>query len=385
MIDDEPAQFWFGPARGDERLPREPREKQLFLGRVRKVLKPLNGAFVDIGAARDAFLPFRRNDPPAVEGAAVIVTVRRPPIANKGAVVALNWRGDLAAGAHATIEAQAAAARVGPLGDPPDAVIEAFAESMRAAPIRADEIIVDDGSAARLLADRALSVSLGSQLFAAHGVEEAIAQSLEREVPMASGARLLFHETEAGALVDVDMAAASRGATGSANDKINSEAAVRLFRERGRRAISGRIIVDFLPPSGAAARAALAELVQRLLRPIAGARFGRLSADGLCDFTAPRTRRSLLEETSEPSGSGWPVEGRRFTLDYAAKSAIGALEAALIKAPSMRPRLVVAPEIGAYLSEARPQWGARLAEKHGARFKIETNALQAGRSHELVE
>jgi hypothetical protein len=121
------------------------------------------------------------------------------------------------------------------------------------------------------------------------------------------------------------------------------------------------------------------------LRSIQGARFGRLAPDGFCDLTAPRRNLSLLESATETAGADWPVQGRRFTLDWSAKAAIRALEAALVARPSSSPRLVVPEETGNYLQTDRPQWKDRLAERYGARFRIEPSPSIGMRRHELIE
>ena len=140
-----------------------------------------------------------------------------------------------------------------------------------------------------------------------------------------------------------------------------------------------------MPPTGATARNALVDSLKAGLDEIAGARFGRIAPDGLCDFTLPRTRLSLLEQATAPAGDGWPVSGRCFTIDWSAKSAVRTLERALRRRPSLRPRLFAPAGVLRYLERDRPQWRARLAEKYGARFDIiENDKLNAGR-HDLAE
>lgn len=386
LVDDEPLHFWFGPARGDESLPRLPQPGEIFAGRVRSVAKPLNGAFVDIGAARDGFLPFTKNAKPPVDGAAVIVMVRRPQIDAKGAVLTLDWKEKLNVDAAAILEEQASSMRIGALGEPADAAIQAFVHCGPASLSGDRAIITNDPAAKRLIEDYASApVEFGDAVFKLLQLDQAIAEALEPFVSLEQGGVLNFHETQAGALIDVDSASAAAGATGRLNDKINLAAAVRIFPEISRRAIAGRVIVDFLPPSGAAARAKLAETVKDNLTLFDRARFGKLSADGLCDFTIPRQRLSLLMSMTEPAGKGWPVEGRLFTLDRAAKSAGSALEGALTARPSGTPRLIVASDIADYLVTKRPQWAERLRSKFGARIRIEADAIREARAYELVD
>ena len=382
LVDGEPQRFWFGPARGDESLQRTPQTGDIFAGRVRAVAKGLNGAFVDIGAARDGFLPFSKNEKPPVEGAAVIVRARRPQINAKGAVLTLDWKKKLSADAAAALQSQAKAIMVGALGEPADAAVEALLRCGPEAEAGERVIVTNDAAARRLIeAAASTSVEIESRPFSAFGIDSAVEDSLEQSVSVSGGARLQFYETEAGVCIDVD----SAGAAGASNDKINTAAARRLFPEISRRAVAGRIVVDFLPPSGGGARTQLIEAVKEGLKAISGARFGKLSPDGLCDFTLPRRNLSLLMVATEPAGDGWPVKGRRLTLDWAAKAAIRDLEGALIARPSSAPRLLVTAEIGAYLCEQRPQWLARLAERFGARFTTGRDAAREMRAHEIVE
>ncbi|MEZ5914115.1 MAG: hypothetical protein R3C42_00630 [Parvularculaceae bacterium] len=96
-------------------------------------------------------------------------------------------------------------------------------------------------------------------------------------------------------------------------------------------------------------------------------------------------RQTLLEQASEPVGEGWPVCGRRFTLDWSAKAGIRALERALRTQPALRPRLIVAADMFEYLEHDRPQWRARIADKFSARFDIiRSETLKSG-AYDIAE
>ncbi len=379
---DEVTHLWFGPARGDERLPRPPQSGDIFSGRVKSVSKSINGAFVDIGGARDGFLPLKKDETPPVEGAAVIVKVRRPPIGGKGPVLTLDWTIRLQEAPKMAIAAQASGSP-GEIGERADAALQAFLQ-WRSDKSAILDIIVSDHAAKFALEAHKIAARIDSDLAASPQVDEAVSQSLMGTVKFSQGASLHIHETDAGALFDVDMSAAAVGAAGRMNDKINSAAALLAMNEISRRAIGGRIIIDFLPPSGAGARASLANIIAERLKRVPRARPGRIAPDGLCDLTLPRERLSLLDFATEPAGTGWPVDGRRFTLDWAAKSAIRTLEMGLRAQPSARLRLLVARDIAAYLADDRPQWEERLAQKYGARFSIEIGASLESRRHEIV-
>ena len=382
LVGDEPMHFWFGPARGDENLPAPPQAGDLFAGRVRSVSKPLGGAFIDIGAERDGFLPFRKNEKPLSEGAQIIVMARRPPIDGKGAVLRIAADEDL----HDGLIEQARKFGVGELGRSNDAAVMAFCVCGldRGGDF---EILVGEPASKRALEDWSndTHAKIEPELFERYLIDEAIEEMFGQRITLENGAELIFHETEAGVLIDIDSAAAAGRALLAINDKINESAARRMFLEIQRRQIGGRVIVDFVPPANAATRTRLADSVKAGLKSFARSRFGKLSADGFCDFTLARTSRSHLEHATESAGAGWPVPGRRFTRDWLAKAAIRKLERALGARASARLRLIVGPEIADYLEGERPQWAERLKQKFGARFSIERSALMEPRDHDLAE
>lgn len=387
LIGGEVVRFSFGPARGDEALRRPPQTGDLYVGRVRSVSKSLGGAFVDLGADREGFLPYKKDEALAPEGASIIVLVRRPPIGGKGAVLSADWMRGLGAAAVLALQEQADARRnPGALGEPVDAAIHAFVVARPEGPEPLDEVITNDAAAAALLrAYGAEQVSSADSPFETYGAAEALESALERTVMLAGGARLIFDQAEALTVVDVDAGAAADGASGRLNDKVNLLAAKALPGELARRAVGGRIVVDFLPPASADARKRLVDALKEAGRERFDARFGKLSADGLFDMTAPRTRLSLLEEATEPAGADWAVPGRRFSLDWRARRAVCALEAALAKRPSARPRLVAGAGLEAYLSKSRPQWPQRVAERYGPRFEIARNDGLEERGFDIIE
>lgn len=387
---DEIIGFEFAPARGDEHLPRAADVGDVFLGRVRTVSKSLNAAFVDIGEAEDGFLQVKKAEALPVEGASLIVRVRRPALGSKGAVLSAQWKDAVRREEEEASESRAARraapAKLNEARDAALCVIQArdFADF--------DEIVMNDAGAASLV--RAFAAGFGAQpkaievadfSFRDLGVDEAIESALDRSAPLADGAGLVFDETEAMSVVDVDSGAAGAGRASAVNDRVNLAAAKALFPELSRRGAGGRIIVDFLPPSSAKARAALSEALAKSAEGVFRGRFGKLSVDGVFDLTAPRERRSLLEQASEQAaGAGWARPGRRLALDWRAKAAIRALEERLRAAPSARLRLLAGDAVERYLA-GRPQWRERLAARFGARFDIIGDPKLEERSFDVAE
>jgi Ribonuclease G/E len=372
---DDIVEFWFGPAPGDESLKRAPEAGDIFCGRVARTSTGLHGAFIDIGADRDAFLALAEGAAAPVEGERLLVAVRRPPLGRKGALVSRAWGEGLSPEQRAAIEARAAHARG--LMNPTSAAMLA---------LRALHVCeLDRVEAASLEAAAALppDATLRDDPDFAETINDARDRALERTVALPGGARLTVDETEGGAVVDVDAGAAAEGHP-SAGDLVNAAAANVVFLELSRRAIGGRILVDFIAPKGKQARLTLLRRLAEAPRGGYEYRLGVLSADGLLDLTAPRRRRSLLEQASEPDGAR-PRPGRRFTLDWQAKAAIRALESKLRRLPKARPTLLAGRELADYLAVERPQWRDRLLQRHGGRFAIEARDHLGRRDFDLVE
>ncbi len=180
---------------------------------------------------------------------------------------------------------------------------------------------------------------------------------------------MVIDETEALTAIDVDMGGLADNSRSGANDAVNKAAAGRLFRELARRAIGGRIVVDFLPPSSPRARSELLEWLTRADADLFPRRAGRLAPDGLFDMTAPRREASLLERATEPTGKDLVRQGRRETLDWRGKAVVFALERQLRRSPSAFFELLAGPGVAAYLN-AQTTWTDRLRERYGARVTI---------------
>ncbi len=373
--------LYVGPARGDEADDEAPQLGDKFFGRVRLVDKTLSGAFVDIGAAAEAFLPLKgapKAAKPPAEGALVAVQVRRPAIAGKGAVVALaDPSGD---GARAP----------GRMAPPADA---ATAPLLLADFQGADEIICDAAAAIHPIEAAATAgdqqppkISVDIDAVREAGLGDAVDAALEAVEPIAGGARMIFAETAGGCVVDIDAGGAGFAGGGGhkANDRVNTAAAKALAGALGRRGIGGGVVVDFLPPSSRAARDRLLSLLRDEGHAAGGARLGPLSDGGVAVLSRPRLTRSLLEQASEPAGDGWARMGRRLTTRWQAAHAIDALEAVLARRPRATPQLFVGRALASFI-EDKPHWPARLAERYGARFKIDQNTALEARSYDVAE
>ena len=380
LENDEVREFFFAPARGDEHLPRPAEAGDIYLGRVKTTVKPINGAFVDIGEIREAFIPFTEKIERPNEGASVIVRVRRPALGGKGAVLSLDWRKGLS---DDEINAVQISSENAETGQRLNASFDSAVEIARRFP---DANLVTDsanGANAIKAATPGVSVEIGENLFEQSQAEEALDAALQRIALLPGGGRMIFDQTEGPCIIDVDAGAAAGGGNTSVNDAINKTAAAKFGLELSRRAIGGRVVVDFLPPSSEDARKALYGAAKKITQAFGG-RAGSLSKDGLFDMTLQRSKLSLLERATEFAGDSWPVAGRRFTLEWIAKEAIRNLERTLARAPSSRPRLVVSPDLKDYLDDHN-SWTARLIEKYSARFSIDADETRERRTYDLAE
>ena len=296
MEGDDVRAFWFGPARGDETLPRPPDLGDIHVARIRKLTKGAQGAFVDIGWSRDGFLSYGHDRLPPVEGERLVVKVKRPPMGQKGPLVTGRWRAGLAANEVLSIEAAAAGGEPRRLNEREDAAVSAFRSFSAEKIVRAT---IDDAEAARALAIAdSVRLTVGMGYDQSRRLSECVAASFERTVTIDDGVRLTFDETEALTAIDINSAKAADGRSAPVNDKVNVAAANALFGELSRRGIGGRIVVDFLAFPHARSRETFKKTLARAKHGY-NCRFGALASDGLFDLTAPRTGLSLLERATE--------------------------------------------------------------------------------------
>ncbi|SMF83497.1 ribonuclease, Rne/Rng family [Tistlia consotensis] len=338
-----------------ERADRPGAAGDLCLGRVVALDKDLEAAFVDIGLARPGFLPLAGLARRPGEGEALAVRVLRAAAPDKGVKLA------------------AAPDAERPSGVRPPVLLarsEGLLEALLALTDAPEAILVDDeASLRRLQAALAARPELLSSLRLAGGAEaaaveaglsELLAALLDPEVALAGGGRLWIEPTRALVAVDVD-----RGAARDA-DALNEAAATMLARQLRLRDLSGLIAVDFLDPSGPAARAALRVRFEAALAEQAeGCELGRLGGDGLALVTRRRARPALHELVSEPApGGGWRREPAALAFEL--------LRRARLAAAAPRLRLLVSRRVA-------------LALQGPGRAALEALGARRGHAIELVE
>jgi ribonuclease G len=177
-----------------------------------------------------------------------------------------------------------------------------------------DEIVIDDPTQfekiraflEEFLPERAQDAKLyegAEPLFDEFGIEDEIARSLSRKVPLPSGGYLIIDQAEALTAVDVN----TGRFTGKGKDveqtilQTNLEAAVEICYQLRFRNIGGLIVLDFIDMEKAANRDKVYKSLQKELRKDkARTTAVRISELGLVEMTRKRTHESLGRMLYEP-------------------------------------------------------------------------------------
>ena len=338
----------------------------LYLGRIAKVDKGLNAAFVELGLARGGFLPLDEAPEGASEGETVAVKVLREGAAGKGPRLTARLKDpppDLAA--------RVSAARAPALllrGDDP-------LERVLAARQRPEEIVTDDEAVfARLKG--ALGADLPAEvlrldldpvpLFERAGIEAEIEALLHPAVALPSGGSLLVEPVTTLTAIDVNTGRHDgRAGSEAAALAVNLEAAGEIARQLRLRALSGLIVIDFLALKQVEVRREVVAALRRHLKrdPEAG-RVQPMAPSGLVETTRRRSRPPLHEMLTAPCGLGGGGRVRDpVTLAF---EALRRLRAEAAARPAGDPAIRAAPAVIAALSgpaaAAREALEARLAK-----------------------
>jgi ribonuclease G len=141
-------------------------------------------------------------------------------------------------------------------------------------------------------------------IFDAYGIEEEIARSLSRKVPLSSGGHLIIDEAEALTAIDVNTGRfIGKGSKDHEETilKTNLEAVEEIAYQLRFRNLGGLIVLDLIdmerPSSREQVRRRLEEL---LLKDKARTSLNRISELGLIEMTRKRTRESLGRLLHEP-------------------------------------------------------------------------------------
>jgi ribonuclease G len=288
LLDDDRLQGVWRFAQGRESLIGD-----RFFGRVLKIDRGLEVAFVDIGLALPGFLPLSACPTPPAEGQAVTVEVSRDPIAGKGA--RLTARIGEAVALPSGTRPPLRLTREGPLrrllarlsGD-----LEVFADTRRAA----DEFAA---MAATLPAGRHLRIEHRPQRDWSPSLEEIeadVASALEPRVELPSGGWLLFEPGRTLTVIDVNSGTAQASGGERLWLKTDLEAAREIARQLRLRHVGGIVVIDFIDLKSALQRRQVAEALRHAVTgDWEPCWVGSMSRLGLVEMTRRRNGPSLAE------------------------------------------------------------------------------------------
>ncbi len=282
-----------------------PQAGDLFLARVQRFDKGLDGAFVDLGLERPGLLPRRElQDGPGAsvppEGTALAVKVLRAPAADKGARVS-------AKGVSAPVSGDLKApARLG--GGAPGAIQGPLAAlAARATPQR---VVCDDAALLTQLKDLLGGGgdfelhSTAAPLFEAEGLEAEIGGLLSPRAELPGGGFLLVEPGQTLTAIDVNAGKSDgRGGAEAQAKAVNLAAVPVIARQLRLRGLSGLIVVDFLAMKNPLDRKAVAAALRQAVAddPEPCQVFG-VSPSGLLEMTRRRGHLPLHEILCRPCG-----------------------------------------------------------------------------------
>ncbi|WP_299622345.1 ribonuclease E/G [Pelagibius sp.] len=347
-----------------------PQAGDLFLARVERFDKGLDGAFVDLGLERSGLLPKREMiGPPPPEGTALTVKVVRAPAAGKGARVSAR----VSAAEAARAEGHRAPARL-PAGAAP------LAGLLRSAAVTG--VVADDAALLKQLEREAgadgcqFSLHTAREpLFETKGLETQVEALLQPRVDCAGGSFLLIEPGQTLTAIDVNAGRHDgRGGAEALARQVNHAAVPEIARQLRLRALSGLIVVDFLALRKAEDRKALAAALRRAVEsdPEPCQVFG-LSPSGLLEMTRRRSRPPLHEVLCRRSGlggSGWEK-----TPETLACEALRALAAAAMGRAVRAPGLRAAPAVAEALKGGQAAALAAVEQRLGSAVTVTADPL----------
>ncbi len=236
-----------------------------------------------------------------------------------------------------------------------------------------DADAADDARATLEGAERAVDVRVHATsvpLFHAFGIEQEVRRLASPHVPLAGGASLVIHETEALWAIDVNSGRRRRGAnleeTALETDLLAAEEAARQIRLRD---LAGLIVVDFIDCRDEANRAAVETAFRRALaRDPARMRVAPMSEFMVVEITRRRTRTGPGRAGSERCASCHGA-GRVRTSAAAALAALRDLRALVADTRPRRVEIVCAPGVADALERREEDLDA-IESEHGVAVDV---------------
>ncbi|WP_020592064.1 ribonuclease E/G [Kiloniella laminariae] len=359
-------------------------------GRLISLDRGLDAAFVDIGLDQPGFLPMGevarslKADKGLSEGDYLRVEVTREGADGKG--VRLRARGDVALSGKKVSLVQAR--------DP-------LADWLGRQGTLPEEILVTDAGVLRhlrrLLAENESGFSPEEvarcnhclqadkpDLFETMGLEEALENLLQVDVPLPSGGSLIIEQGRSLTAIDVNKGTMQHnGGSEILHLLLCQEASVEIARQLRLRNIAGRILVDFpylkAPESRKKLQACLKDALKR--DPVSHKLFP-LYLSGLQELTRKRAGRSLQELLLCPVGiGGLGHEPDAMTVGYAALRRLwcscasgGQRRGSEISGANTGPELGVAADVALALEESAARF--YVEERIGRKIKIESRPAE---------
>ncbi len=157
------------------------------------------------------------------------------------------------------------------------------------------KIVVNDHNLEKALADD-FAVEFSTEPFEKYGLEDAILESLQKEVRLKNGGRIIIEETRACTAIDVD--SGDDDGLGSLG-RLNMEAAEEIAHQIILRNLSGKIVIDFAGSSEYRyLKNAIEILEEGLHRDYVRSSVYGLSRAGLVEISRVRRRPSLQDVLS---------------------------------------------------------------------------------------
>lgn len=215
-------------------------------------------------------------------------------------------------------------------------------------------------------------------IFAAFGIEQQIHNIHSREVPLPSGGRLIFDETEALVAIDVN-SGRSRGARDAETNAFNTnmEAADEICRQLRLRDMGGLVINDLIDMRHASNRKAVAErFAERLKRDRAKSTILPISEFGLLEMTRQRMRSSH-ERTHFAECSMCKGRGVIRRPDSVAAEALRDLSLVASHEKVARVEMVVSAQVASHLLSGRRKQLSRIERVSGVITEVRVSENMA--------
>lgn len=366
-----PMGFWFGPALGQEQQDQRPTAGRTFIGRIRRTEKALSAAFVDIGAAQDAFLPIRPSNADAlIEGAWARLRVLSAPRRMKGAVVAYIGPADKAAGPGRDDVSPAPREAIAALGATGADVITDGVEMLRA--------VNSANMDARLMQSKE-----GPTLFAAYAADQALDDALAEHVALPGGAGLHFFESEALVAIDVDTGAAGASSSDRLRENVVVDAAREAALQIERRNLAGRIVIDFPSIRSRDVRRRAVKEIEAALFSLPRITASSIAGSNFVTLTRERRGASLWDETTQIAPND-PVAGRCYTASWLARCAVREAERRQRARPAARLVLHAGEALADYF-QSRANVEDAFSLRFGARLEIVAGGRLGDREFDISE